>query len=387
MTRLLSSLLMCACVSIIGCSAATPTGTVPLMTPEAVFIEAPAALVGHDLKVVRDAGLLIEDGMITQVGRASDIDVPASAARIDAAGMTLIPGFIDSHVHIGFADPAEVAARGVTTVRDLAWPPDEIFPVAERSAIGGPSGPLVLAAGQMLTVPGGYPTQASWAPEGTGGPVTSVEEAEAAVHANVERGASVIKVALNPPAGPVLSFELLRAIVDAAHEAGRKVTGHIYGLEELNKALDAGVDELAHMLMSPERIPPAVIERMVAQDVAIVPTLSIRSGSDRLIAIDNLRRFREAGGRVVYGTDLGNAGPQPGIDRTEVTAMAEAGMTPLEIIRSATVAAGEWLEQDEIGVLKKGARGDVVGLRGDPIEDLAALMKVGLVLRGGARFR
>ena len=357
------------------------------MAPDVVFIEASAALVGKGLKPIREAGVLIEEGSITAVGPASTIDVPADASRIDATGLTLVPGFIDSHVHIGFADPNEVAAKGVTTVRDLGWPPDRIFPLVESSSTEGATGPLILAAGPMLTAPGGYPTQASWAPAGTGAEVATVEEAVEQVHTNAARGSAVIKIALNPPVGPVLSLEVLRAIVETAREEGLKVTGHIYGLEELDKALDAGIDELAHMLMSPERLPQATIERMVDQGVVIVPTLSIRSGSERLIAIDNLRRFQELGGKVVYGTDLGNAGPEPGIDRSEVRSMAEAGMSPLQVIRSATVDAAEWLGREDIGVLEEGFQGDVVGLRGEPTRDLNALTEVGLVLRGGKKLR
>lgn len=356
------------------------------MAPDVVFIEASAALVGKELTLVPEAGVLIEDGAIAAIGPASTIDLPREVSRIDARGLTLIPGFIDSHVHIGFADPAEVAAKGVTTVRDLAWPPDQIFPLVERS-VDDQTGPLILGAGPMLTAPGGYPTRASWAPTGTGAPVTTATEAAAQVRANVDRGASVIKVALNPPAGPVLSLELLQAIVDAAHRADLKVTGHVYGLEELDKALDAGVDELAHMLMSPERIPQATLERMVAQGMAVVPTLSIRSGSDRLIAIDNLRRFHGLGGKVVYGTDLGNGGPKPGIDPTEVRAMAEADMTPLEIVRAATVDAAAWLGLRDRGILEEGARADVVGLSGNPASDVRSLTSVKLVLRGGRRLR
>src|SRR3712207_8677447 len=79
-----------------------------------------------------------------------------------------MPGFVDAHVHIGCADAGEVLRRGVTTVRDLGWPPERIFDVARASASPSFDGPLVLAAGPILTAPGGYPTPAAWAPRGTG---------------------------------------------------------------------------------------------------------------------------------------------------------------------------------------------------------------------------
>ena len=357
------------------------------MSSPVVTISGATALAGEGLTPIPDAVVVIEGGRIAQLGAAAEVAIPPDADRIDASGLTLLPGFIDAHVHIAFSDPAAVARAGVTTVRDLGWPADEIFPLAQRSASDDFPGARVIAAGTMLTAPGGYPTQAGWAPDGTGTEVRELDDARDAVQANVARGATVIKIALNPPAGPVLPAELVRAIVEAAHVAGLKVTGHIHGLAELDKALDADIDELAHMLMSSERIPAATVERMVAQEVTVVPTLAIRTGSDRLIAIDNLRRFREQGGRVVYGTDLGNEGPRAGIDRTEIRAMTEAEMTPLDIVRSATVDAAAWLGLEGTGVLAQGARADVIGVRGDPGASARALTEVELVIRGGRRLR
>jgi imidazolonepropionase-like amidohydrolase len=235
----------------------------------------------------------------------------------------------------------------------------------------------------MLTAPGGYPLAAGWAPQETGRPVADPAEASEAVVEQVERGAAVIKIALNPPAGPVLHEATLRAIVTAAHENGRRVTGHVHGLSELRKAVDAGVDELAHMLMSQERIPDSLLELMVRQDITVVPTLAVRFGRDRRKAIDNTRRFLAAGGRVVYGTDLGNAGPRPGIDPREVKAMTSAGMSPTEIIASATVESARYLGLERAGVLAPGMRADIVALQGDAVATAKALTRVVMVWRDG----
>jgi imidazolonepropionase-like amidohydrolase len=349
----------------------------------ALVIEGATVLTGPDLKPRPDASIVVEAGVITSIGSKDEIEVPRDARTLDASGLVLSPGFIDAHVHIFFHSPADVLAGGVTTVRDLAWPPDDIFPVVEESRSTSFDGPQVLAAGPMITAPDGYPTSAGWAPDGTGHPVSTPEEARAAVDEAHSRGAAVIKVALNPPAGPTLSAELLSAVVEAAHDHGLKVTGHVYGLDELAKAIAAGVDELAHMLMSTEEIPDAMLEEMVAADMAIVPTLSIRYESDRALAIDNMRRFIEAGGSVIYGTDLGNAGPGPGIDALETQAMAEAGMEPPDIIRSATVDAARWLDLDDAGVLAPGMRADIVGFAEGALTDVGALSDPQLVVRGG----
>lgn len=342
-------------------------------------------LAGADLRRVEDASLAIENETIVSIGPQTE--ARHDARRVDASGMTLMPGFIDAHVHIGFYDPARVVRGGVTTVRDLGWPPERIYPLVEASHDPGFDGPAILAAGPMLTAPGGYPTRAAWAPPGTGRVVASPDDAKAAVASTAQEGASVIKVALDPAVGPTLDRDTLRTIVTQAHERDLRVTGHVAGLKELDKSVDAGLDELAHMLIGRRRIPARTIERMVTSGMTIVPTLSIRFGLDRRIAIDNLERFFRAGGRVVYGTDLGNAGPGPGIEKREVEAMAAAGMTARAIIASATVDSAAWLGLDGTGVLGKGKDADIVAVSGDALDDPKALTNVAMVWRKGRRVR
>jgi imidazolonepropionase-like amidohydrolase len=346
-----------------------------------------SALVGHELDPIPDAALLAMDGAITAVGARADIPIPDSVEIIETTGTTFLPGFIDAHVHIGFHPPRTVLAGGVTTVRDLGWPPDEIFRVAQESQSPGFDGPTVYAAGAMLTAPGGYPTRARWAPARTGLEVDAPAGAGPAVAAMVEAGATVIKIALNPPVGPTLDPDTLAAIVDVAHRSALKVTGHVYGVDELQKALDCGVDELAHMLMGTDPIPAATIDRMVQQGMAVVPTLAIRSGRELQVAVENLHRFRKAGGRVLYGTDLGNAGTAPGIDGNEIALMAASGMAPAEIVRSATSGSAQWSELSSTGILEAERDADVIVVGGDPLSNLAALGDVKMVFRRGRRAR
>ena len=353
----------------------------------ATAIVGATVLVGSDLAVATDATVVITDGVIGGLGSRTDIEVPEGAEVVDARGATLIPGFIDAHVHIGFVEPHAVVAGGVTTVRDLGWPPARIAPLVSASRAVDFDGPTILAAGPMLTAPGGYPTRAAWAPTGTGVEVAGPEAATGAVANVADAGAVVVKVALNPPVGPVLDAETLSAIVDAAHARGLKVTGHVYGLDELDKALDAGMDELAHMLMSDERIPDAMLTRMVDAGMVVVPTLSIFSGRGLQTAIANLNRFRVAGGKVLYGTDLGNEGPRPGIDPSEVRGMAAAGMSGLGIIRAATVDAANWLGLGSVGTITQGRDADLVLIGGDPLGDPEALTHILAVWRRGVRAR
>lgn len=353
------------------------------MHPITHAITGSTALLGHELAPTDEAVVVIRDGRIIAAGSPRDVQVPDDAVVVDGSGKTLLPGFIDAHVHIGFYDASDVLAGGVTTVRDLGWPPDRIDEILAATRSPGYDGPSIVAAGPMLTAPGGYPSRAAWAPRGTAREITGPADARAAVAEVADRGYCIVKIALNPPVGPVLDPDTLSAIVEAAHARGLKVTGHIHGVDELHKAIAAGIDELAHMLMSDEPIPGSTIERMVAMGVAIVPTLSVFSGSALRTAITNLRAFREAGGRVIYGTDLGNEGPKPGIDPSEVRGMSDAGMDGREIVRSATVDPSAWLGLDHTGVIAPGRVADLVLVDGDPLGDPMALTRIVAVWREG----
>lgn len=345
------------------------------------------ALLGEHLSPVDDAVVALAGGSISFAGEAGAAPPAGEAELVDAAGLTLMPGFIDSHVHIGYAAPIDVLVGGVTTVRDLGWPPEDIWGLVSDSRSDDFEGPQILAAGQMLTVPGGYPTRAAWAPPGTGRAIRCAAEGLEAVAEQAESGACVVKVALNPLVGPTLDARMLGAIVSAAHDRGLRVTGHVYGLSELHKALDAGIDELAHMLMSPEHIPAATIERMVDQTMAVVPTLSCFFDDAQEIAIANLRTFVDWGGEVVYGTDLGNEGPRPGIDAREVDALSRSGLSGARIVAAATVDAARYLGLNDRGVLEPGRRADVVGVRWTPGDAARGLTEVALVWRAGRRIR
>ncbi|MGH2805958.1 MAG: amidohydrolase family protein [Actinomycetota bacterium] len=355
------------------------------MSEQSFAVVGAAALMGEQLRAEDDVVVVVSGRRIAAVGPRATTPIPEGAEVVEADGLLVLPGFIDAHVHIGFADPAEVVARGVTCARDLGWPRDEMHRMIQLSRGRDYVGPKLLWAGPMLTAPGGYPTRAAWAPAGTGHEVGSPDEARHAVDELTRGGVDWIKVALNPAVGPSLDHWSLRALVDAAHGQERRVTAHIHGLEELKKALDAGVDEMAHMLMSPEEIPRAVIDRMVEAGMTVVPTLSVFFGAGRAIAVDNLARFIDAGGRVVYGTDLGNEGPEPGIDAREIDGLVEAGMSPLDIVAAATIGAARWLGLDDRGRIEEGFTADLVAVPRDALDDATRLTDVRLVVREGNR--
>jgi imidazolonepropionase-like amidohydrolase len=246
---------------------------------------------------------------------------------------TVLPGFLDAHVHLSLIDPAALAAGGIARVVDLGgWTPD---------ADGSPSPLLTVRhAGQFLAAPGGYPSAQSWAPAGSVCEVATAEDAAAAVDRQLAGGASVIKVTLNSHAGPVLASDVLAAIVARAGETGTPVVAHAEGVGQAVRAFIAGVDVLAHTPFS-ERLVDELVDAMAGR-MTWISTLDIhgwgQENDDFARASDNLRRFHAYGGRVLYGTDLGN-GPLPvGLNRREIDALLRIGMAPDEVLGSLTAA-------------------------------------------------
>jgi imidazolonepropionase-like amidohydrolase len=185
---------------------------------------------------------------------------------------------------------------------------------------------------------------------------------------------AAIKVSLNTEAGPVLSDEELVTVVESAHSLGLAITAHVQGTGQTERALGAGVDELAHCPWS-ERLSDELVEAL-ARSTRIVSTLDIHSYGRRTPdldrAVDNLSRFAAAGGPVRYGTDLGNGPIPPGIHAGEAAHLAAAGLSVEEILGAMTG-----------GPLAPGGEADIVGLAGSPFEDLSALGRVALVVRAG----
>lgn len=261
----------------------------------------------------------------------------------------------------------------MTAVRDLAWPSERIFPLADASELPSYSGPLIRAVGPMLTAPGGYPTSDRWAPPGTGRELRGPDDAAAVVAELARLGAVAIKVSLNGESGPTPTDPELMTICNAAHAVDLPVTAHAEGEGQIERALGAGMDELAHTPWS--RLSDDVIAA-VAKQMRIVSTLDIlsygRVTPEIETALDNLRRFHRAGGSVIYGTDLGNGGIPPGIHLRELLLLAEAGLEYEEVLESMVRAP-----------LERGAPADLIVTAGSPLDDLKAFEDIQLVVRAG----
>lgn len=350
--------------------------------------------------------------------------VPPGASVIELAGATIVPGLVDTHVHLAFdatEDPighlaarddaaalaamavaARKAARGgVTTVRDLG--DRGYLSLALRSAAATDhSLPTIVAAGPPITSPGGH---CHFLGEGASG----VDGVRAAVRARAERGVDVIKIMAsggNITAGsrPELAqFGLaeLRVAVAEAHRHGLPITAHAHGTAAILDAVAAGVDGLEHVSFMTEdgvdEIPAGLLESIVARRITLGMTLGMMpiSGATpppeilrRMPAFfANTRRMYEAGAPMVAGTDAG-LGPikPPDVLRWGVTQLTQVGMTPAEALRASTSrAAAVCGLGDRKGRLAPGYDADILAVAGNPLEDPAALHQIRAVyVRGQA---
>lgn len=265
-----------------------------------------------------------------------DHAAPCRRALGGQAGVSL-PALTDHHVHLHLIDETRLPDGGIAAVLDLGGDPAAL---ARRRHAGMPH---VAYAGAFLTAPGGYPSGRSWAPDAIvrivsdpsthpgvpGGAATAVDE-------QATFGASVIKVALNSAAGPVLDRRTIAAIVECAHARNLPVVAHVEGAGMARAAMDAGVDALAHTPFS-EVLPAELVARAARRGDVWISTLDIHFGGEaQEVARANLAAFAGAGGRVLYGTDLGNGDLPLGVNTGELAALDAAGVRGAALITALT---------------------------------------------------
>jgi imidazolonepropionase-like amidohydrolase len=372
--------------------------------------------------VVEDGTVVVEEARVASVGPTSDR--PSNVEVVDLGDATLLPGLIDAHVHLVWsasAEPHEVVEResraltvlrcganiglhlsaGVTTVRDVGATDGLSVDVARAVELGVIPGPRVVAAGRAIAMTGGH----GWF---IGREADGAEAVRRAAREEMKAGATCIKLMASggvyghaeEPGSPQLTVEEMKAGVEEAHKAGRKVAAHAYSAEAINNALDAGVDSIEHGSFMDR----TTAERMREQGTYLVPTLSVyQAMSDKgpeLGAPEYIRRktaevleasreaFRlahEVGVPIAAGTDCGAPGHPHGTLPEELRLMVEAGAVPAEALRYGTSAAADLLGlAEEVGTLEPGKRADLLAVAGDPLHDIRALREVRLVVRDGA---
>jgi len=412
----------------------------PVKGTGTVVLHAARVIDGTGAAPIANGVVVVTDDRIVAVGRQGSVSEPAGARVVELGDATLMPGFIDAHVHIigralgqpgadeaavhdfpGFSAivGAENARRtlmaGFTTVRVLGSPDFE--DVALRKAIdeGWTVGPRMQVAGHSIGITGGHCDENGYRPglmDGSprNGVADGVEEVRAAVRYQTKYGADVIKTCAT---GGVLSegdavgvaqytLEELTALVEEAHRQERRVAAHAHGAEGIKIAVRAGVNSIEHGSFLDEEG-----ARMMAEHhTYLVPTLS--AGETVVRAADRgvltglraekaraagaamrtaIRRAVAAGVPIALGTDAG-VGPH-GANGHEFTLMSQwGGMTPMQAIVAGTANAAKLLGwQDRLGTLAAGKLADIVAVAGDPLQNVQTLETATFVMKNGVVYK
>ena len=360
------------------------------------------------------ATILIHKGKIVKVDDARKITVPAGATKIDGRGLTVLPGLIDCHVHLGLGGEADVIrtvqeedsgltllkaagyARstlesGFTTVRDLGYRDHSIFSLIQAIEAHLTPGPRIVAVGLAICMTGGH---ARFIGRQADGPVELV----AAVREQLAAGATAIKFiasggVLTPgtsPDSPQLTVEELQAGMAEARRAGRHSAAHAHGAQGMKNAILAGVKSIEHgTLLNRE-----AADLMLQHDVYLVPTLSAlattadkglecgipesvvgKAQSMRAKHEASFKKAHQMGINIAMGTDAGTPFNFHGENAQELERMVALGMTPMEAIQTATSQAATLLGiQDRVGTIEVGKEADLVIVDGNPLRKIGHLL-------------
>jgi len=368
---------------------------------------------GRGARLAR-ATVVIEGDRIASVGHERDVKIPRGARRLDLSGMTVLPGLIDCHVHVCLGGEPDVvktvteetsaltllkAARsaratleaGFTTVRDLGFRDHAIFSLKRAIESGLTPGPRILPAGLAICMTGGH---ARFIGREADGPVDVV----AAVREQLAAGAEVIKFiasggVLTPGTSPEaaqMTLEELRAGMQEARRAGRRIAAHAHSAEGMKNAIRAGAHSIEHATLMDEEAEAL----MGQQGVFIVPTLSAlattaqhglacgipepvvsKAKGMRARHEASFKKAHQSGIRIAMGTDAGTPFNYHGENAQELERMVALGMTAMEAVRSATSDAATLLGiQDSVGTVEVGKLADLLVVKGDPLKKIALLL-------------
>ena len=386
-----------------------------------------------------DAVVVIESGRVTYTGSAAG--APAVLPLLELGTHTCLPGLIDMHDHIadsagGSGDLKGYLSRtaaeqvaisrenaettlqaGFTTVRSvgayIAWAENDIRDRVNRGEVAGPH---IQAAGIYLTIPGGggdlripgvdekdIPPQVRMGV--ARGPEAFAEKARLAV----DHDSDFIKIIASGavlayggvPGAPEMTPEEIAAAVKVAHSAGLKVAAHAHGAQSIKEAILAGADTIEHASLADDEAIALAAERKVAFSMDIYngdyiatvgretgwPEEFIRKNDETTEAQRQVfTKAYAAGVPLVFGTD---AAVYPhGWNARQFRYMVERGMSAMEAIKSATSVAARYLGwEDRVGALVPGRFGDLIAVPGDPLQDIAILENIPVVIKGGLVFK
>jgi imidazolonepropionase-like amidohydrolase len=423
-----------ALVSIAAQAQPTPT---PTPAHDVKYVQAGRLLADPSTgKVETNKTVVVTDGRITEI---RDGFVSGPGEVVDLRSSFVLPGLIDTHVHIlsqqgptrdldavkeSEADRTLDGARyalitleaGFTTVADVGDDNEAIFALRDGIAKGKVPGPRIVTSGYIITPHGGHSDVHGFRPEvmevlENPRACSGADECRRMVRKQIQAGADLIKITatggvLDDSATGVdqqFTDEELVAIVQTAHALGRKVKAHAHGAAGINAALKAGVDSIEHgtyldadsiklfkdhdAFLVPTLLAGATVtEEASKPDTWMPPAVKAKALQVGPALIGMARRAHEAGLKIAFGTDSGVS--RHGINAREFSLLVKAGLTPQEAITAATVTASQNIGlSSTVGTIAPGKSADMVAVRGDPLKDVSELERVSFVMKAGKVYK
>lgn len=432
--------LLAAAVAAIGLMGASASARQPVV--EVIIVHAGTLLDRPGQAPRHNASLIIRGGKVEAV---RDGFVPASevpgARVIDLSTKYVLPGLIDTHVHLSsdragvegqlsgvtdspasFAYEAAWNARktldaGFTTVRNLGDSDGVTLALRDAVAMGRVAGPRIIDAGASISTTAGHMDDSLGFKDDLydtfdhSNLCDGTESCRQAVRKQIGRGVDVIKIAttggVNSRLGSGIGIQMFddeaEALISTAHLYGKKVAVHAHGADGIKLALRHGADSIEHGTVMDEEI----IRLFLKTGAYYVPTLSTVNGYIERLAKDpnayspavkakidwrlkvtgeSVRLCYPRGVKIAFGTDAGVS--KHGRNADEFEAMVKYGMSPMAAIVAATVNAADLLGLSNlIGTLEPGKQADLIAVDGDPLTDVTVLKKVGFVMKGGVVYK
>ena len=365
---------------------------------------------------IENGSIVMRDGLILSVGPSSTIKIPRTATVIDCKGLVVTAGFWNSHVHI--LAPTLLHAQdssvkeldqqldmmfnrwGFTTVFDIASVLENTLALRRRIESGELRGPRIFTVGEPIwTIEPVYVRDFLRQNQIRIPNTQTPEQAIALVRDHAAKGADGIKLFAGSDQGhgevALLPLATAKAAVDEAHRRHMTVFAHPTNVDGVRVAIDSGVDVLAHTLPQSPPWTPEFTQQLKSAHLSLIPTLTLFDVEGRrqnipdeqltpwiATMVDQLRAYSEAGGDILFGTDIGYT------DRydtaLEFTLMSQAGMNYKQILASLTTnPARKFGDSDHASRIAKGMKADVVILSADPAQDVTAFSKVRCTIRNG----
>jgi imidazolonepropionase-like amidohydrolase len=346
--------------------------------------------------------------------------------RVDAAGGWVMPGLIDTHIHLydvrAVSDlnamrtfeenelPGQLQLflnHGITTIKSVGDPTDGILATRSKIAAGTLPGPRLIATGSGITGRDGHPAATifsgnPWARERWTGEVDGVQQIRDLVHHLADRKVDAIKLLSEGacahcgepnyfwqnPAFPGsvalerLPLDLLRAGIETGHDRGLRVTVHTTQQAAAREAIEAGADGLEHGVTVEPLTDHSLIDLMLERDVTYTPTLWIDDAHPD--ARNNLKKVAEAGVHIALGSDTFSGRGLFGANTLEeAELMVAAGMTPTQVLAAGTSGASRQCVRPDLGTVAPGKRADLLVLNADPTADISSLRDLSMVILNG----